>query len=150
MMALFERMARAIERHGGAVENFIGDEVAGVFGAQLSHGDDALRAVRAAADMLEEVAALDQELGSRLGVELRLRIGVSTGTVVVGPPIAGRSMSLGDPMNVAARLEKLAEPDQILLSADTYRLVRSDIIAEAAGPAELRGRAKPIETYRLI
>ena len=150
MMALFERMAKAIERHGGAVENFIGDEVAGVFGAQVTHGDDALRAVRAAADMLAEVAALNAEIQNRVGVELRLRIGVSTGTVVVGPPIAGRSMSLGDTMNVAARLEKLAEPDQILISEDTYRLVRSDVDAEAAGPAELRGRGKPIDTYSLV
>ncbi len=150
MMALFERMAKAIERHGGAVENFIGDEVAGVFGARITHGDDALRAVRAAADMLAEVAALDAEIGSQLGVELRLRIGVSTGTVVVGPPIAGRSMSLGDPMNVAARLQKLAEPGQILISEDSYRLVRSEVVAEGAGAADLRGRAKPIETYRLI
>ena len=150
MLALFERMANAIERHGGTVENFIGDEVAGVFGAPVAHGDDALRAIRAAADMLAQVEALNGEIRSQVEVDLRLRIGVSTGTVVVGPPIAGRSMSLGDTMNVAARLEKLAKPDQILLSEDTYRLIHSDVVAESAGSVELRGRDKPVATYRLV
>lgn len=150
MVALFERMAKAIERHGGLVENFIGDEVAGVFGAPIAHGDDALRAVCAAADMLAEVENLNAELEPRVGVRLRLRIGVSTGTVVVGPPIAGRSMSLGDTMNVAARLEKVAEPDQILISENTYRLVRGEVVAKPAGAIELRGRTEPINTYRLL
>ncbi len=150
MMALFGRMANAIERHGGTVENFIGDEVAGVFGAPVAYGDDALRAVRAADDMLAQVDSLNSEIESQVGTRLRLRIGVSTGTVIVGPPIAGRSMSLGDTMNVAARLEKLAEPDQILLSEDTYRLVHSDIVAKSAGSVALRGRAGTVATYRLI
>src|SRR5215207_8572605 len=56
--AFFERMAKAIERHGGTVENFIGDEVMGIFGAPTAHGDDAMRAIRAARDMLTEFEAL--------------------------------------------------------------------------------------------
>ena len=131
--AFFERMEGAIKRHGGTVENFIGDEVMGIFGAPVSHGDDALRAVRAAAEMLTEVEELNTEIAARVGSTLGLRIGVNTGTVIVGPPIAGRSMSLGDTMNVAARLEKLAEPGQILIGEDTYRLVRGEVEVEPAG-----------------
>ncbi len=148
--AFFERMGATIERHGGTVENFIGDEVMGIFGAPVAHGDDALRAVHAAAEMLTEVEALNSELEPRLGVRLGLRIGINTGTVVVGPPIAGRSMSLGDTMNVAARLEKLAEPGQILIGEDTYRLVRNEVDVEPSGRVELRGRSEPLATFLLL
>ena len=149
VQAFFERMAKTIERHGGTVENFVGDEVLGIFGAPVAEGDDALRAVRAAAEMLVEVEALNAEISSRVSEPLGLRIGVNTGTVVVGAPIAGRSMSLGDTMNVAARLEKLAQPGQILIGEDTYQLVRGEVNAEAAGTVELRGRSEPLATYRL-
>ncbi len=147
--AFFERMARTIERHGGTVENFIGDEVMGIFGAPVAHGDDALRAVRAAAEMLSEMDELNAEISQRVGVALGLRIGINTGTVVVGPPIAGRAMSLGDTMNVAARLEKLAKPGQILIGEDTYRLVRGEVDVEPAGRVELRGRSESLATYLL-
>lgn len=147
--SFFERMARAIERHGGSVENFIGDEVAGIFGVPVSYGDDALRAVRAAIDMMAEVEALSDEIEPRVGRRLSLRVGINTGTVVVGPPIVGRSMSLGDTMNVAARLEKLAEPGQILLGEETYQLVRRDVQVEQAADIELRGRSEPIRTYAM-
>ena len=143
----FERMAKTIERHGGTVENFVGDEVMGVFGAPVAHGDDALRAVRAASEMVAEIEALNADISGRVGMKLGLRIGVNTGTVVVGDPIAGRSMSLGDTMNVAARLEKLAKPGQILIGEDTYRLVRSDVEVEPAGTIELRGRKEPLATF---
>ncbi len=149
LSAFFERMAGAIERHGGSVENFIGDEVAGIFGVPVSHGDDALRAVRAAVDMLSEIEALSDEIEGRVGNRLSLRIGINTGTVVVGPPIVGRSMSLGDTMNVAARLEKLAKPGQILLGEETYRLVRREVSVEPAGDVELRGREQAMPTYLL-
>src|SRR5687768_10171931 len=90
----FERMAAAIERHGGKVENFVGDEVVGIFGAPIAHGDDALRAVRAALELGPELDALSDEIEPRIGARLGVRIGINTGTVIVGPPIAGRSMSL--------------------------------------------------------
>ena len=145
----FERMAATIERHGGNVENFVGDEVVGIFGAPVAHGDDALRAVRAALELGSELEALSDEIEPRIGVRLGVRVGVNTGTVIIGPPIAGRSMSLGDGMNVAARLEKLAEPGQILLGEDTYRLVRREVDAEPAGGLEVRGRSRPVETWHL-
>jgi class 3 adenylate cyclase/tetratricopeptide (TPR) repeat protein len=145
--AFFERMAKAIERHGGTVENFIGDEVAGIFGVPVAYGDDALRAVRAAIDMVSEVESLSDEIETKVGRRLSLRIGINTGTVVVGPPIVGRSMSLGDTMNVAARLEKLAQPGQILVGEDTYQLVRRDVEVEQAGELEIRGRGEPMRTF---
>jgi predicted ATPase/class 3 adenylate cyclase len=150
VQAFFERLAGAVERHGGTVENFVGDEVAGVFGVPVTHGDDALRAVRAAGEMMRELEALNDELEPRLGVRLRMRVGVNTGTVIVGAPIAGRAMALGDAMNVAARLEKRAEPGEILMGDETHALVRREVQAESAGELALRGRQAPIEAFRLV
>jgi class 3 adenylate cyclase/tetratricopeptide (TPR) repeat protein len=147
--AFFERLAGAIERHGGSVENFVGDEVAGVFGVPVTHGDDALRAVRAAVEMMRELEALNDELEPQLGVRLQMRVGVNTGTVMLGAPIAGRAMALGDAMNVAARLEKRAMPGEILIGEETHALVRREVQAEPAGQLELRGRQAPIEAFRL-
>ena len=72
----FERMRDAVERHGGIVENYIGDAVMAVFGVPVVHEDDALRAVRAAAQMREEVAVLAPELKAQRGIELAVRIGI--------------------------------------------------------------------------
>ena len=73
-----------VERHGGTVEKFIGDAVVGVFGVPVVHEDDALRAVRAAADLLVAVRELSKDLQARLGIELSVRIGVNTGEVLSG------------------------------------------------------------------
>ena len=90
--------ASIIERHGGTVEKFVGDAVMAVFGIPVSHEDDALRAVRAAAEMRAAIA----EHG------LEARIGVNTGEVVVGGK--GETLVTGDAVNVAARLEQAAPP----------------------------------------
>ena len=91
MQRWFVRMRDVVERHGGTVENYIGDAVMAVFGIPVAHEDDALRAVRAAAEMREEVAALRDELRGERGVELAVRIGVNTGEAVTGAAAAGGS-----------------------------------------------------------
>jgi hypothetical protein len=94
MQRWFERMVDAIERHGGTVENLIGDAVMGVFGIPVVHEDDALRAVRAAAEMREEVAVLRGELRRERGVELGVRIGVNTGEAVTAASASGVGCSI--------------------------------------------------------
>ena len=79
MQRWFGRMRDVVERHGGTIENYIGDAVMAVFGVPVAHEDDALRAVRAAAEMREEVVALRDELRGERGVELAVRIGINTG-----------------------------------------------------------------------
>ena len=105
MQRWFGRMRDVVERHGGTVENYIGDAVMAVFGIPVAHEDDALRAVRAAGEMRDEVAALRGELRRERGVELAVRIGVNTGEAVTGPAASGGSFTAGDTVNVAARLE---------------------------------------------
>lgn len=93
MQRWFGRMGDVIERHGGTVENFIGDAVMGVFGIPSVHEDDALRAVRAAAEMREEVADLRGELRRERGVDLAVRIGINTGEAVTGATATGGSFT---------------------------------------------------------
>jgi class 3 adenylate cyclase/tetratricopeptide (TPR) repeat protein len=145
-----ERMAAVVEAHGGAVEHLAGDGVLGVFGAQRAQGDDAMRAARAARAMLDELDRLNDQVESRVGERLRMRIGVNTGTIVVGRAVAGRDVSLGDPMNVAARLQAHAAEGEILIGAETYRLVEREIRAEPVGELELRGRREPTAAHRLV
>jgi class 3 adenylate cyclase/tetratricopeptide (TPR) repeat protein len=150
MQRWFGRMAAAIERHGGTVENYIGDAVMAVFGIPVTHEDDALRAVRAAADMRDEVAVLHGELRRERGVELAVRIGVNTGEAVTGVAAAGRFFTSGDIVNVGARLEQAARPGEILLGRDTFRLVRHAVDAERVPPLTVKGKQAALEAFRLV
>src|SRR5437867_9383956 len=111
----FAEMKGALERHGGTVEKFIGDAVMAVFGIPTLHEDDALRAVRAAAEMRDRLVHLNDELERDWGVRLLARMGVNTGEVVAGDSSAGQTMVTGDAVNVAARLEQAAQPGDILI-----------------------------------
>ena len=109
VMARYFDIARAaVERHGGTVEKFIGDAVMAVFGIPYVHEDDALRAVRAAAEMRRERDRLNEELERTWGVRIQARIGVNTGEVVAGDATARERFATGDTVNVAARLEQAA------------------------------------------
>src|SRR4030095_834635 len=108
MNRFFRQMRAALERHGGTVEKYIGDAVMAVFGVPLLHEDDAFRAVRAAQAMREELDALNVDLQGRFGVQVRTRIGVNTGEIVVGDAAAGQALVVGTTVNVAARLQPAA------------------------------------------
>src|SRR5581483_11843578 len=134
----FERVSRVIERHGGTVEKFVGDAVMAVFGVPVVHEDDALRAVRAAAEIQEAVEALAVELEHDYGTQLAVRIGVNTGEVVTG---SSERLATGDAVNVAARLEQAAEPGEVVLGEETRRLARNALEVEPLDPLALRGKA---------
>jgi class 3 adenylate cyclase/tetratricopeptide (TPR) repeat protein len=145
----FAEMRSVIERHGGTVEKFIGDAVMAVFGVPMVHEDDALRAVRAAAEMQAALDGLNRELQRDWNIEIQARIGVNTGEVVAADPGSGSSFVSGDAVNVAARLEQAAAPGEVLLGEPTYRLVRTAVIADALAPLALKGKAEPLPAYRL-
>ncbi|HEX6208863.1 MAG TPA: adenylate/guanylate cyclase domain-containing protein, partial [Actinomycetota bacterium] len=149
MARFFMEMSAVLQRHGGSVEKFIGDAVLAVFGRPTVHEDDALRAVRAAAEMRQVLRSLNEELQRAHGVTLQIRTGVNTGTVIIGDLVAGQSFVAGDAINVAARLEQLASPGEILIGEDTYRLVRHAVTAEPAPPLKVRNREEPVVAYRL-
>jgi class 3 adenylate cyclase/tetratricopeptide (TPR) repeat protein len=138
LMARYHAELRTIlERHGGTVEKFIGDAAMAVFGIPRAHEDDALRAARAALEVREAV--------ERLG--LQARIGINTGEVVAGE---GETLVVGDAVNVAARLEQAAGTGEILIGAATERLVRDVVRGEPVEALSLKGKAEPVQAYRLL
>jgi predicted ATPase/class 3 adenylate cyclase len=150
MTRFFRTMRGALERHGGTVEKFIGDAVMAVFGIPLLHEDDAIRAVRAAQAMREDLEGLNADLQARFGVEMQVRIGVNTGEVVVGDAAAGQALVVGDAVNVAARLEQAAPIGDILLGPATYALVRDHVVVETTEPLALKGRTGSVVAHRLL
>ena len=149
MERYFTTARAALERHEGTVEKFIGDAVVAVFGIPTAHEDDALRAVRAAAEMREALAVLNEEFSRERGLTLAVRTGVNTGEVVAGDPTQGQFYATGDTVNVAARLEQAAAPGEILLGEKTYRLVRDAVRAESVEPLALKGKAETVPAWRL-
>jgi class 3 adenylate cyclase/tetratricopeptide (TPR) repeat protein len=150
MERYFEEMRAVLERHGGTVEKFIGDAVMAVFGIPELHEDDALRAVRAAAEMREALTSLNEELERERGVVLAVRTGVNTGEVVAGDPAGGQFYATGDAVNVAARLEQAAAPGDILLGEQTRRLVRDAVQLEPVDPLALKGKTDAVTAWRLL
>jgi class 3 adenylate cyclase/tetratricopeptide (TPR) repeat protein len=138
MRRYFEDLREILERHGGSVEKFVGDAVMAVFGIPVSHEDDALRAIRAAAEMRNAIAAHG----------LEARIGINTGEVVVGGE--GETLVTGDAVNIAARLEQAAGSGEVLIGAETRALVRDAVTAEQLEPLGLKGKSQPVEAHRLL
>src|SRR5262249_7995766 len=145
----FDEMRGALELHGGTIEKYIGDAIMAVFGLPTAHEDDALRAVRAAAEMKRRLAVLNSELTSRWGAPLRNRTGVNTGEVVAGDPTTGQRLVTGDTVNTAARLEQAAPALEVLVGEPTYRLVRNAVTVEPVEPLTLKGKAEAGPAYRL-
>ncbi len=137
----FETGRRLIEGHGGTVEKFIGDAVMAVFGVPVLHEDDAWRAAHAATALREAMVPLNQELETEYGTQLALRIGINTGEVVTGTE---ERLVAGDAVNLAARLEQAAGPDEILLGPETFALVQRAVVAEAVAPLVLKGKRAPV------
>jgi DNA-binding SARP family transcriptional activator/tetratricopeptide (TPR) repeat protein len=135
----YVRLRAELERHGGTVEKFVGDEVMAVFGAPVAHEDDPERAVRAALAIRDWIAEQPEDLGVRIGVnsgEALVRVGAR--------PDAGEGMAVGDVVNAAARLQREAPPGTVLVGDATYRATRDVIAYEQPEAAELRGKGKPV------
>ena len=150
MASWFDHMRALFERHGGRVQKFVGDAVVAVFGIPAVNEDDALRAVRAAADLRASLGELNKELERDWGVRLHARSGVNTGEVVTGDPAIGDALVLGDAVNVAARLEQAAPPGEVLLGQPTFRLVRDAVEVERVPPLHLKGKQAPVAAWRLL
>ena len=136
-------------RHGGRVEKFIGDAVVALFGVPVAREDDALRALRAAAEIRERLDELNAGFERDLGVRLAIRTGVATGEVVVEEERTDGGAASGDTMNVAARLEQAAHPDEILISTQTRLLGGEAIVVEGVEPLDLKGKPEPVAAFRL-
>jgi adenylate cyclase len=151
--ALFETLARSVQRYDGFVEKFVGDAVLAVFGAPVAHEDDPVRACDAALDMLERAGPLGQAWQARLGQPVELHVAVHTGPVVAGHlgGAAGAAYAVtGDTVNTAARLLAAAEAGTVLVSGVTAALVDHRFTLEPAGQLTLRGKTEPVVVHRLL
>jgi len=135
----FDEVARCIVTHGGTVEKFAGDAVMAAFGIPLAHEDDAERAVRAGLATLEKVREL----------ELQARIGIESGEVVAEEQ-RDSTFATGEAVNLAARLQQLAQPGEILVGPRTASLVRGRIELASLEPVEVRGFDLPIQANRVV
>ena len=149
MSRYFEEMRVVVERHGGTIEKFIGDEIMAVFGVPQVHEDDALRAVRAAAEMRARLDSLNDELEEAWGVRLRARTGINTGEVVAEDPATGSSFVTGDTVNIAKRLEQAAGAGEILIGKATYPLIRDAVTAGPLQSFPVKGKSEPVSPLRL-
>jgi class 3 adenylate cyclase/tetratricopeptide (TPR) repeat protein len=143
----FAEARQVIERFGGTVEKFIGDAVMAVWGAPIAREDDAERAVRAALDLVAGVATLGADLG--IG-DLRARAAVLTGEAAVTVGAKGEGMVAGDLVNVASRIQSIAQAGTVLVGEATRRATESSIAYEAAGTHELKGKSEPIAAWRAL
>jgi class 3 adenylate cyclase/tetratricopeptide (TPR) repeat protein len=144
-----ETAREVLERHGGTIEKFVGDAVMAAFGIPVVHEDDALRAVRAAVELREAFAGLNDRLEAAYGVRIQVRTGVNTGEVIVGDAAQGHAFATGDAVVVAQRLESAAGGGEILVGDSTIRLVRDAVVAEPIAPLDLKGKSEPVKAWRL-
>ncbi len=146
----FDEVRRILERHGGTLEKFIGDAVVALFGVPVAREDDALRALRAAAEIRERLEVLNDEFERGHGLRIGVRTGITTGEVVVGEGAAEGFTASGDTMNVAARLEQAASAGEILVGEQTRILGGDAILVEEVAPLELKGKAERVPAFRLV
>lgn len=147
----FSRMTDIIFKYDGTLDKYIGDGLLAVFGAPVEKEDDAVRAVRAALEMRQEVAELRAIFPA--GTTLDIRIGINTGRVVAGNMGSPKRLDytvIGDPVNTASRLESIAAPNQILIGETTYRLVKDMFTINTVGPRRVKGKSAEIMVYEVV
>jgi tetratricopeptide (TPR) repeat protein len=147
----FEVALNEVHRYEGTINQFLGDGFMALFGAPLAHEDHARRAVLAALALQRTLQ--EAHLGEPYGVACTFRIGLNSGLVVVGSIGDNLRMdysAIGDTTNLAARLQQGAEPDTILVSESTCRLVQGAIRLEPLPPIEVKGKTEPVSIYKVI
>jgi class 3 adenylate cyclase len=145
MEAYYAAMRGAVEAHGGRVTQVMGDGVKAVFRVPRVAEDDAIRAVRAGVAMQDAFRALFDQQRGRVGTT-GLRVAVNTGEVVSD----GETEIIGDPVNVAARLQEQGRDGDVVIGGSTQRIVSSLVTLERLGTFALKGRAEEVEAYRVV
>jgi class 3 adenylate cyclase/predicted ATPase len=148
-----EACAKVIARFEGHIAQYLGDGLLVYFGYPRAHEDDAQRAVRAGLGILEAMAQLNSRLGQEGGVQLAVRLGIHTGLVVVSEVGGGarqEQLALGGTPNLAARLQGIAAPNTLVISATTFQLLGGFFACQPLGTPPLKGQAQPLAVYRVL
>ena len=142
-----------VERFGGHVAQYLGDGILAYFGYPMAHEDDAERAVRAGLGIVEAVKELRAPIGAA-NISLAVRVGIATGLVIAGDTPGGRPGEedglVGETLNIAARLQAGAEPNDVAITAETRHLVGDRFVCETLGSVALRGVSRPIQAWRVM
>jgi class 3 adenylate cyclase len=148
---IYELMADAVREHGGSVKDFTGDGIMALFGVPEALEDGPLRACRAGLAIHERLAAAAPAIETKYGVRPQMRVGVNSGLAVVTQihGESGPATALGDAVNLASRLQTLAEPGTVYLSEATQRLVQGLVETTFAGEHAIKGKAESQKVYRL-
>jgi class 3 adenylate cyclase/tetratricopeptide (TPR) repeat protein/energy-coupling factor transporter ATP-binding protein EcfA2 len=153
MNAAYEHLIAPVYRYEGTVARLMGDAILAFFGAPAAHEDDPQRAVAAGLEIVSSIGPLRERLTRERGFDLNVRVGINTGTVVVGDvgsELRQEYSAMGDAVNVAARMEQTAEPGTVQITEDTYRLVADLFDVEPLGEVELKGKRRPVPAYRVL
>ena len=148
-----EAAAAVIQRFDGYMAQYLGDGLLVYFGYPHAHEDEAQRAVQASLELVEAMAPLNTRLEPQYGVRVAVRIGLHTGLVVIGEMGGGNrqeQLAMGDTPNIAARLQGLAAPNTVVLSAVTARLVHEAFVLEERGLHHFKGVAEPMAVFRVL
>lgn len=149
----FELMVEVVFKYEGTLDKFVGDEIMALFGAPVSHGDDAIRAVRTAIEMLEVLAELNRQRAVKGDPEIRIGIGINTGHVVAGYIGSSKALEytvIGDTVNTGARLCSLAKAGEIIISAATLAQLNNLFDVVELPPTQVKGKAQPLKVYNVI
>ena len=153
MDGLFQILMDEIHKHEGTINQFTGDGVMALFGAPVAHEDHAQRACYAALSIQTAIGEYGDKITQDTGVEFKLRIGLNSGLVIVGAIGNDLRMdytAIGDTTNLGSRMERMAKPGTILVSENTYRLVKDFFEFKVLGKLEIKGKEKPQEAYELF
>ncbi|MGH3578137.1 MAG: adenylate/guanylate cyclase domain-containing protein, partial [Mycobacterium sp.] len=152
MTELVNRSSAVVQRYGGTVDKFTGDGIMAVFGAPVALEDHAFRACLAALSIQEEVARLAVEIQRDDGVDLRLRVGLNSGQVIAGDIGSGALgyTAIGEQVGMAQRMESVAPPGGVMLSASTARLVEDAAMLAEPEMVRIKGTGDPVAACRLI
>ena len=149
----FERMIAPVYRYEGTLARLMGDAILAFFGAPIAHEDDPQRAILAGLDILQEIRPYREQMQQRWMVDFSVRVGINTGLVVVGEVGSDLRLeytALGDAVNLAARMEQMAEPGTVQISKNTYKLVAPLFDFEDLGEVEVKGKSEPVQAYRVL
>ncbi len=149
---VLERMMEAVHHYEGTVNQVMGDGIMALFGAPLAHEDHAVRACYAALRMQEAIRRYTDEVRHTHGIEVRIRVGINSGEVVVrsvGSDLRMDYTAVGQTTHLAARMEQLATPGTIRLTANTLALAEGYIEVKSFGPIPVKGLAEPVDVYEL-
>jgi class 3 adenylate cyclase len=152
MADLADRCAAVVERYGGTVDKFTGDRVMAVFGAPVALEDHAVRACLSALGIQEEAARLAAEVKDRDGIDLQLRVGLNSGQVIAGEIGSGSFgyTTVGEQVGMAQRMESVAPPGGVMLSASTARLIEGAAVLGEPELVQIKGAEEPVRARRLL